>query len=109
AWPLRTANGPSRITDERTLLVASRHFVFERLDLPKDSSWALLAERETWILVLDGHAAVGLAPVSIGQGVFANGGRSSIEVGANGLSALVAYPASAPVASLLETLDARPA
>jgi mannose-6-phosphate isomerase len=109
AWPLRTANGPSRITDERTLLVASRHFVFERLDLPKDSSWALLAERETWILVLDGHAAVGLAPVSIGQAVFANGGRSSIEVGANGLSALVAYPASAPVASLLETLDARPA
>ena len=50
-----------------------------------------MAERETWILVLDGHAAVGLAAVSVGQAVFANGGRSSIEVGANGLTALVAY------------------
>ena len=36
AWPLRAANGPSRVTDERTVLVASRHFVFERLDLPKE-------------------------------------------------------------------------
>jgi mannose-6-phosphate isomerase len=109
AWPLRAANGPSRVTDERTVLVASRHFVFERLDLPKESSWALLAERETWILVLDGHAAIGLAAVSIGQAVFANGGRSSIEVGANGLSALVAYPASAPVGSLLQMLGEKPA
>jgi mannose-6-phosphate isomerase len=109
AWPLRAAKGPSRVTEERTVLVASQHFVFERLDLPKESSWVLLAERETWILVLDGHAAIGLAAVSIGQAVFANGGRSSIEVGANGLSALVAYPASAPVGSLLQMLGEKPA
>jgi mannose-6-phosphate isomerase len=109
AWPLPAAKRPSRVTDERTLLVASRHFVFERLDLPRQSSWALLAERETWILVLDGHAAVGLAAASVGQAVFVSGGRSSIEVGANGLSALVAYPASAPVGSLLQMLGEKPA
>ncbi len=104
AWPLRSGGRATRLTDERTVLVASRHFVFEKLDLPARSSWALLAERETWMLVLDGHAAIGLKAVSVGQAVFANGGRASIEVGANGLTALVAYPAAAPVAALLQTL-----
>ncbi len=104
AWPLRSSPGPTRLSDERTLLVASRHFVLERLDLPEGSSWALLAEPETWILVLDGHAAIGLAALSAGEAIFAAGGRSSIEVGANGLTALVAYPATAPVASLLQRL-----
>jgi mannose-6-phosphate isomerase len=104
AWPLRSAGGTTRLTNERTVLVASRYFVFEKLDLPAGSSWALLAERETWMLVLDGHAAIGLKAVSIGQAIFVSGDRTSIEVGASGLSALVAYPGVAPVAALLETL-----
>ncbi|MCA6112828.1 class I mannose-6-phosphate isomerase [Bradyrhizobium cenepequi] len=104
AWPLRSAINPIRLTDERTALVASRYFVLERLDLPEGSSWALLAEAETWILVLDGHAAIGLAMASIGQAIFVGGGRTSIEVGVNGLAALVAYPAAAPVGSLLQRL-----
>ena len=104
AWPLRPLNNTTRLSGERTVLVASRHFVFERFDLPKGSSWALLAERETWILVLDGHAAIGLNALSVGQAVFVSGGRASIEVGDNGLTALVAYPATAPVASLLQAL-----
>jgi mannose-6-phosphate isomerase len=102
--PLRRAGGASRLTRERTVLVASQHFVFEKFDLPASSSWALLAEPETWILVLDGHAAIGLTAVSVGEAVFACGGRTSIEVGVNGLTALVAYPAAAPVTSLLQTL-----
>jgi mannose-6-phosphate isomerase len=64
----------------------------------------LLAEAETWILILDGHAAIGLAAASIGQAIFIGGGRTSIEVGVNGLTALVAYPATAPVGSLLQRL-----
>src|SRR6267154_791021 len=104
AWPLRPANNTTRLSGERTVLVASRHFVFERFELPKGSSWALLPERETWILVLDGHAAIGLAAVSAGQAIFASGGRASIEVGDSGLTCLVAYPATAPIASLLQTL-----
>jgi mannose-6-phosphate isomerase len=105
AWPLRPARNPTRLTGERTVLVASRYFVLERLELPEGSSWALLAEPETWILVLDGHAAIGLAALSIGQAVFVGGGRTSIEVGINGLTALVAYPASAPIGSLLQRLS----
>lgn len=103
-WPLRSTGSATRFTSERTVLVASQYFVFEKLDLPAGSSWALLAERETWILVLDGRAAIGLAAVSVGQAIFVSGDLASIEVGANGLTALVAYPAAEPVASLLQTL-----
>lgn len=104
-WPLRTPCHPTRLTEARTVLVASRHFVLERLDLSGGSSWAMLAEPETWFLVLDGHAALGLEAASIGQAIFVGGGRTSIEVGPNGLSALIAYPAAAPVATLLRRLD----
>jgi mannose-6-phosphate isomerase len=104
AWPLRSAQNPTRLTRERTVLVTSRYFVLERFELPEGSSWALLAEAETWILVLDGHAAIGLAAASIGQALFVGGGRTSIEVGVNGLTALVAYPATAPVGALLQRL-----
>jgi mannose-6-phosphate isomerase len=103
-WPLRSPRNPIRLSGERTVLVASRYFVLERVDLPEVSSWALLAEPETWILVLDGHAAIGLAAASIGQAIFVGGGRTSIEVGVNGLAALIAYPATAPVGSLLQRL-----
>jgi mannose-6-phosphate isomerase len=104
AGPLQLAGTASRLTRERSVLVASQHFVFEKVDLAAGSSWALLAEPETWILVLDGHAAIGLTAASVGEAIFVSGGRTSIEVGANGLTALVAYPAAAPVASLLQTL-----
>src|SRR5256885_17127640 len=53
AWPLRAARNPTRLTDERMVLVVSRYFVFEKFDLPAGSSWALLAECETWLLVLE--------------------------------------------------------
>jgi mannose-6-phosphate isomerase len=103
-WPLRSPRNPICLTGERTLLVASRYFVLERLELPESSSWALAAEPETWILILDGHAAIGLAAASIGQAIFVGGGRTSIEVASNGLTALVAYPATAPTSSLLQRL-----
>jgi mannose-6-phosphate isomerase len=104
AGPPQPAGTASRLTRERTVLVASQHFVFEKVDLAAGASWALLAEPETWILVLDGHAAIGLTAASVGEAIFVSGGRTSIEVGANGLTALVGYPAAAPVASLLQAL-----
>jgi len=107
-WPLRRPSDPTPLTANRTVLVASKHFVLERIELLERSSWALLAEPETWILVLDGHAAIGLTSASIGQAIFVGGGRTSIEVGTNGLTALIAYPASRPVASLLQSLGEQP-
>ncbi len=107
-WPLRAPCHPTRLTTARTVLIASRHFVLERVELPASSSWALLGEPETWILVLGGHAAIGLSAASVGQAFFVDGGRTSIEVGASGLSALIAYPASRAVDSLLQTLAEKP-
>ena len=103
-WPLPARCDPTRLSASRTALVASRYFVLERIELLAGSSWALLAEAETWILVLDGHAAIGLTTASIGQAIFVNGGRTSIEVGTDGLTALIAYPASYPIDSLLQSL-----
>jgi mannose-6-phosphate isomerase len=103
-WPLRAPCNPTRLTAARTSLIASQHFVLERVELPEGSSWALLAEAETWILVLGGHAAIGLSAASIGQAIFVRGGRTSIEVGSSGLIALIAYPASYPIDSLLQPL-----
>ena len=108
-WPLRSPGNSTALTSNRTLLVASKHFVLERIDLPEGSSWALLAEPETWMLVLDGHAAIGLAAASIGEAIFIGGGRTSIEVGDNGLCGLIAYPASRPIESLLQSLGEQPA
>jgi len=107
-WPLRAPCNPTRLTAARTVLIASRHFVLERVGLPEGSSWALVAEPETWMLVLGGHAAIGLSAASIGQAIFVGGGRTSIEVGSSGLSALIAYPASRPVYSLLQALGEQP-
>jgi len=108
-WPLPARCDLTRLTAARTALVVSRHFVLERVEFPAGSSWVLLAEAETWILVLDGHAAIGLTTASIGQAIFVRGGRSSIEVGADGLMALIAYPANTPIDSLLQSLGEPPA
>src|ERR1700736_5876973 len=83
-WPLRSPRNPTRLPGEESVVAGSRYFVLERLELPEGSSWALLAEPETWILVLDGHAAIGLAALSIGQAVFGGSGRTSIEARLNG-------------------------
>jgi mannose-6-phosphate isomerase len=107
-WPLPAPGKPTAVTANRTLLLASEHFVLERVELPEGSSWALLAEPETWMLILDGHAAIGLTAASTGEAIFIGGGRNSIEVGRNGLSALIAYPASRPADSLLQSLGEQP-
>jgi mannose-6-phosphate isomerase len=104
AGPVQTLCYPPRRTGDRAVLIASRHFVLERIDLPEGSSWALLADPETWILVLEGHAAIGLIAASVGQAIFVGGDSTDIEVGAHGLSGLIAYPGPHPIESLLQSL-----
>jgi mannose-6-phosphate isomerase len=109
AGPAQTQSSSRYLSDNRALLIASQHLVLERISLPADSSWALLAAPETWILVTDGHAAIGLAGASIGEVIFVGGDRTSIEVGPNGMIGLIAYPGPEPIGSLLQNLGEHPA
>ncbi len=102
AGPVQLQTGPHRITAVRTALVANPHFVLERIDLPANSSWALNATRETWILAIEGHARVGRTSMAVGDAAFAEADRAGIDVGSTGMSALLAYPGPDPVVALLE-------
>jgi mannose-6-phosphate isomerase len=105
AGPAECQSVPRRLTDARTLLVASPHFVLERIDLSPQSNWELHAEHETWVLVLEGHARVGLRTVFVGEAIFLEADRTSIKVGSNGLKGLLAYLGTEPSPSLLHNHD----
>ncbi|MGY8637060.1 class I mannose-6-phosphate isomerase [Bradyrhizobium sp. 14AA] len=101
AGPLRAQSGPRRLTEGRTVLITSPHFVIERIDLPASSNWALDADRETWILAIEGRARIGSRDVSVGDAIFIERDRTVIEVGGEGLRGLMAYPGPDPVVALL--------
>lgn len=102
AGPAQTQSSPRRLTTARTVLIASPHFVIERIDLPANSNWALDADRETWILAIEGRARIGLTNMSVGDAVFIEADQTSVEAGPDGMSGLVAYPGPNPVVALLQ-------
>jgi mannose-6-phosphate isomerase len=102
AGPVRIQCPPRRLTAARTALVASPHFVLERIDLPARSMWALDANKETWILVIEGRARIGPSDTTVGDAIFIEADRAGIEVGPDGMSGLIAYPGPDPVISLLQ-------
>jgi len=91
AGPAECQSAPRHLSDERAVLVASPHFVLERIDLPANSNWELHAEHETWILVLDGYARIGLMNAFVGEAIFVEADDASLRAGAGGLTALLAY------------------
>ena len=105
AGPAECQTVPRRLTDARTLLVASPHFVLERIDLSPQSNWELHAEHETWVLVLDGHARTGFRTVVAGEAIILEADRASFKVGSNGLKGLLAYLGTGPSPSLLHNHD----
>ena len=109
AGPSQTQSGSRRLTTARTVLIASSHFVIERIDLPANSNWALNADQETWILVIEGRARIGSTNTVAGDAIFVEGDRAGIEVGPDGMSGLIAYPGPDPVVSLLQDCGARTA
>jgi len=107
AWPVQSQFGPRSLTAARTVLIASQHFVLERVDLPANSNWALNAEQETWILVIEGNGRIGLTDTAVGDAIFIEADRTGIEVGADAMRTLIAYPGPDCVASLLQDCGAR--
>jgi len=96
AGPAECQSIQRRLTDFRTLLVASSHFVLERIDLLSKSNWEVDAEHETWLFVLEGHARIGLTNAFAGEAIFLDAERTGIKVGPNGLKGLLAYVPTKP-------------
>ena len=96
---------PVRLTSERTLLVSSRHFVFERIELPVESAWSLVVEPETWCLVVGGHGTLASWDVAKGDGIFIRSDRVQLATDDVGMTLLVAYSGSSPILNLLRRLD----
>lgn len=107
AGPAQWRSAPSRLSDARSVLVASPHFVLERIDLPPNSNWELHAAHETWVLVVGGHARIALMNAFVGEAIFVDADDASLEAGADGVTALLAYPGPNPDPRLLRKLDER--
>lgn len=95
-----------RLSDARTLLVASPEFVFERIELAPGTYWELNAPGETWMIVTDGRARIGGKGASVGEVIFLDADSTCLEVGPAGLKGLLAYPGPEPDPELLRQLDA---
>jgi mannose-6-phosphate isomerase len=93
-----------KLTAARTLLVASPHFVLERLELPPESVWQVSATGETWLFILTGRAWAGAIDVQAGGAVFLEADGIRLDVGADGLEILVAYAGAAAAPDLLRPL-----
>jgi mannose-6-phosphate isomerase len=107
AGPAPTQAVAQRLSDERWALIASPHFVLERINLPANSTWALTADRETWMLVIEGHAKIGATNPTVGDVIFVEADHAIIEVGPDGISGLIAYPGPDPIISLLQDSGAQ--
>ncbi|KFC64716.1 hypothetical protein FG93_05312 [Bosea sp. LC85] len=101
AGPAAVQAPARRLSDARTLLVASPYFVLERFDLASGSAWDLRATRETWLVVIAGAARLGTLQAGVGEGCFIEAESMRIEAGRNGLTCLVAYDAASPCPDLL--------
>jgi mannose-6-phosphate isomerase len=102
AGPVQKQAVARRLSDERWALVASPHFVLERINLPANSTWALTADKETWMLVIEGLAKIGATNTTVGDVIFVEADQAIIEVGPDGMSGLIAYPGPEAIISLLQ-------
>lgn len=107
AAPIDGRCDPVVVTADRTLLAACPQFVLECIDLDPGTSWDLSAERETWILVLDGCGRVGRTETAVGRAIFVDRDSTTITTGAAGLKGLVAYAGGELAPSLLRSTDDR--
>jgi mannose-6-phosphate isomerase len=105
AGPAQIQAGQRRLTATRTALITSPHFILERIELQAKSRWMLNADRETWIVVIEGGARIESISASVGDAVFAQADRAEIEVGSGGVSCLIAYPGPDPLVALLQEAE----
>ena len=97
-----------RLSAERVVLVACPQFVFERVELLPGSGWEMKAAAETWLLVIDGAAAIGPVHAAVGEAVFLERDRALITPGVAGITALVGTLATTPADDFLIDVTSSP-
>jgi mannose-6-phosphate isomerase len=75
----------------------------EQVDLAANSYWEINADREVWVLLLEGSAKFDLLQAVPGEALFVEDQQVRVHAGAGAVKALVAYVASDPVAGLLQS------
>jgi mannose-6-phosphate isomerase len=94
---------PNRLTDERTLLLSTAAFEFERIELAPGVAVTVNAPGEMWLLVLGGAATASSHALTRGDGLFAEADRIDVRAGNIGFECLVAYAGTGgPLPRLLE-------
>lgn len=96
-----------RLSDARTLLLATAFFSFERFELAPQSLWELRAQAETWLLVIAGEGRIGPWRAQMGEGCFVQAETTHLAAGRTGLTCLVAYDAALPSHDLLRPIAVR--
>ncbi|CAN7656482.1 class I mannose-6-phosphate isomerase [Bosea sp. LjRoot90] len=107
AGPAAKQEPAQRLSDARTVLLATSFFTLERLELAPDSLWELHAQAETWLLVIAGEGRIGPWRARIGEGCFVQAETMHLAAGRTGLSCLVAYDAALPSRDLLRPIAAK--
>ena len=91
-----------RLDRERTVLVASPHFVIELVELPPATAWELNAMTETWVFTLGGRAKVGSLQAGTGDALTMDASRTAIDVHDGPWKCLLAYIGSTERPDLLQ-------
>jgi mannose-6-phosphate isomerase len=92
AEPFHLQNSFVRRDKVRTVLVRARSFVLERITLPPMAEHSIKAIQEAWILPIAGDVLFGGLDLEIGEAGYLSGDRATVRSGAEGVTALIAYP-----------------
>jgi mannose-6-phosphate isomerase len=103
AGPPPVQSPPERLSEARLVVAKTAYFVLEQLDLAANSYWEIDADREVWMLLLEGSADFDLLHAVSGEAVFIDGQRARVRAGAGSVRALLAYVASEPVPKVFQS------
>ena len=102
AGPAAEQANSRRLSAARLVVATSPYFVVEQIDLEPRSHWEIDADREVWVLLLEGDLSFDGMNVVRGEAVFISAQRVEVRAGPDKVRALMAYVASDAVPGLLQ-------
>lgn len=102
AGPAPEQAASTRLSAARLIVATSPYFVLEQIDLAPHSHWEVVADREVWILLVEGEARFDQLHAARGEAVFVDAQRVDVRAGADAVRGLMAYVASDSVFGLLQ-------